>query len=296
MELVGSQPVESDSRVVAYFDHGNGTSGCSGFLFSPQIVFTAAHCTLVPEAFTQIPVEMGAVGLPGAAEGLNSKRIKVVKIFRAAYQPFRTGPPLQLIKNDFAILVLDKPLATVPEAPLVSAQLLAQAITGKSVIKDYGYGYQGVSGEQSPNYRGTPVDRLPRYSVFTLQNPTTNSVQEIQVEVKYPQSICGGDSGGPMILTDLGIDYYIGLNSNGDHMELCGQGNNDYSKDGYMSSDAVYNFNQLIEQAKDYVLTPHSEVIPVAVNKIKTISCVSGKKTLKVSSVNPTCPKGFKKK
>jgi len=296
MELDGSKPVDSNSRVVAYFDHGDGPSGCSGFLYSPQIVFTAAHCTLIPEAFTQIPDEMGAVGLPGAPEGANSSRVNVVKIFRAAYKPFRLGPPIQAIENDFAILVLEKPLANLSPAALVTPEVLAKAISAKSEIKDYGYGFQSTSGVQSPGYRGAPVDRLPRYSVFPLQTPISISRQEIQVGVNFPQSICGGDSGGPMILTDSGFDYYIGLNSNGDHMELCGQGNDDYSQGGYMSSDAVYKFTDLINQAGTFLASIQRTATPSPVVKKVTITCIAGKKSLKISAVNPTCPKGYKKK
>jgi len=295
MEINGSLPAEENSRVVAYFDHGDGPSGCSGFLYSPEIVFTAAHCTLIPEEFTQIPNEMGAVGLPGATEGANSQRVKVVKIFRAPYQPFRLGPPLQLIKNDFAILVLEKPLVNISQATLVTPQVLAKAILNHAQIKDYGYGYQSSTGVQSPGYRGVPVDRAPRYSVFTLQTPAASSLQEIQVGVNFPQSICGGDSGGPMILNDSGVDYYIGLNSNGDHMELCGQGQNDYSTGGFMSSDAVYKFIDLITQANDYATTKESMSMGKPATK-KTISCVLGKKIIKIMDVNPTCPKGYKKK
>jgi hypothetical protein len=54
----------------------------------------------------------------------------------------------------------------------------------------------------------------------------------------------------------------------------------------------VYLYLDLIKQAEDYVAA-NPYVAPVVE---KSIKCVKGKKTKKITSANPKCPKGFKEK
>jgi hypothetical protein len=45
-----------------------------------------------------------------------------------------------------------------------------------------------------------------------------------------------------------------------------------------------------------YAFSELSNQIPALVTAKKTIKCVKGKKTKKVTATNPKCPKGYKKK
>jgi hypothetical protein len=57
----------------------------------------------------------------------------------------------------------------------------------------------------------------------------------------------------------------------------------------------VFKHLDLIKQAEDFLAKQEAASKPTAVKKT-TITCLKGKLVKKVTAINPSCPKGYKKK
>lgn len=101
---------------------------CTGTLIAPDRVLTAAHCILDPATREIVPLERihfltGVFGSRYTAHALPKCVVLADDLKKRASPPERRPPPvrgLARFANDFAILVLDKPLAT-PPIPVVAA-------------------------------------------------------------------------------------------------------------------------------------------------------------------------------
>jgi hypothetical protein len=91
------------------------TAGWSGFLYSPRIIFSAAHAHYRfdnnGKRILQEPKYI-TVGKPNSSAKNAEGRAKVIKTFVGDYKKSSTGWTL----NDFIVLVLDRDLATVSPA------------------------------------------------------------------------------------------------------------------------------------------------------------------------------------
>jgi secreted trypsin-like serine protease len=106
-------------------------------------------------------------------------------------------------------------------------------------------------------------------------------------KISVEKTICGGDSGSPL-LKKVGNDwFYIGAQSSGN-----GAGCTKTCDANCVATQglAFYNAN-LVSEAFKYV----EAQAPVATKK-STITCVKGKLNKKVTAVSPKCPTGYKKK
>jgi hypothetical protein len=98
----------------------NLMAGWSGFLYSPRIVFSAAHTHYsFDNNGNRILQEHPyiTVGKPNSSAKDAEGRAKVIKTFVGDYKKSSTGWKL----NDFIVLVLDRDLATVAPAKLMTA-------------------------------------------------------------------------------------------------------------------------------------------------------------------------------
>ena len=117
----------------------NLMAGWSGFLYSPRIVFSAAHAhyrfdnngdriLIAPKFIT--------VGKPNSSTKDAESRAKVIKTFVGDYKKSSTGWPL----NDFIVLVLDRDLASISPANLMTAEIEAELVKARAEIVFHGYG------------------------------------------------------------------------------------------------------------------------------------------------------------
>jgi secreted trypsin-like serine protease len=266
-------------------------AGCSGALVAPRIVLTAAHCLMSGKNFwVQTPGTNLSETRPTRVQG---EKIFIPSGFTSAKFPY---------ENDFGVLVLSKDLAL--KTPIVIAtesQVLAW-IQEESSVLHVGYGCSALVDGTSPCGKTSPIanefetqlhTQVPRQ--FATLTPNSFSMTKISVE----KTVCGGDSGSPL-LKKVGNDwFYIGAqsSSNGagclktcDVICVATQGL------------AFYNAN-LVSEAFKYVEAQTPVAIPVATpvttpmaGKKLSITCVKGKLTKKVISVSPKCPPGYMKK
>ena len=138
-------------------------------------------------------------------------------------------------------------------------------------------------------------------------------------------SPCGGDSGGSVTATYKGEEIYLSVTPNGMNGYACGAAGYYDGKGGIGYASPIQDHLDILKEAEDFVAaalaqealakakavpspspttspsaspsaspTPLSK--PVTTPKKKTITCVLGKTTAKITGTNPKCPPGYKKK
>jgi hypothetical protein len=236
----------------------------SGYLYSPRIVFSAGHIKDNAE-FAQLYVSQLNQEL---TERMQS--VKVIKKF------FPSTYSKKNFKDDFAILILEKPFALLETAPLITPELLAQAIATRSPMKIMGYGiYQDICALRkvsSPcKFNGEITSSVPRsiemspWTASEIKSKYGRSDDEINDHVfltgPYKSGGCGGDSGGSTTVSINGTSYYVGTTPSGHWNAFsCGQADGAFGDTiGYTAP--VFKFLGMIAEAEKYV-AEHPYVAP----------------------------------
>jgi hypothetical protein len=188
---------------------GNGITLCSGFLVSPTVWVTAAHC-FAGQASAYGP---NRVKLTFDTRGITappSERVNFVGTFTAnpAYCEACTHGLPGFESNDLGVVVLDAPVPSsiVPRYAKLPAAGSVAALPNGTALDLVGYGYQDLATGQ----RGS------RYAAPSELGNAGDSVSGQFVKLASSRSagnggFCFGDSGGPDLLA--GSDVAISVNS-----------------------------------------------------------------------------------
>lgn len=206
----GGQVATSDGVVVALIHGRTATRAfCSGALLQPRIVVTAAHCVIQNGDTINYPNGL-FIATPGADLNRDSiagrARVTEINWVRGYQNRSDTIEP-----NDFAVLTLDKVLATPVLARVASAAEIRDLQTNRGPITHLGYGKLKLDQDND----GIPrkIELRARQSVLSFQYPAGSFIQTTGTST---QSICPGDSGGPMV-TQIGNELVlVGVNAGGD--------------------------------------------------------------------------------
>jgi hypothetical protein len=287
---------------------------CSGWLYSPRIVFTAGHCVYDGSEKPKKILRSASntfVGKPGAVTsyGFPVSQVRASKIY--VYDSFEwynatSGGSLSF-KDDFAVVVLEKPLANVETAGLGTKQFLDNLISKNEFIETSGYGYQDNFRQNKP---GTEPKKA-RFQLVSFETgmKTVNEwkqkwfrsyFQEDAAFVKLPKNgaaPCDGDSGSGYFYNDNGKFTYLGV-----MMGILGSPNcglETWTDTAVGPFRPVYLDVGLVKLAEKYEID-NPFVAPKATSssskKKITINCIKGKTTTKVAGANPKCPVGYTKK
>jgi hypothetical protein len=263
----------SEPRIVAMSMsssiNGSPWANGSGYLYSPRIVFAAGHIkdnNEFKQFYVSQPNQKLKSGMPV---------VKVIKMF------FPNTYDMKIHKDDFAILILEKPLVTVGVPTLINEELLAQAIAAKIPMKSLGFGaYQDVCAElkvPAPCEFGSDRTSLvPRsiemtpWSSLEIKDKfgryDTEVADHLFLTTPYKGGPCGGDSGGSTTVSIDGKNYYVGTVASGHwNAYACGQSGGSQVGDTIGFTAPVYKFLDLIKVAEEYVAQhPYSpaKVVP----------------------------------
>ena len=307
---LGAQVNLDNPRVVPIFGQDGASevrlmAGWSGFLYSPRIVFSAAHShyrfdnngnrILNEPAFI-------TVGKPNSSAKSAEGRVKVIKTFVANFTQFG---------NDFIVLVLDRDLATVSPAKLMTAEIEAELVNARAEVVFHGYGeYRDrcAPGEKNPckkdwdnlNQRTSELPRIARLNLAPFSDSyfswlTPNLRAEVQETfISNPQG-CPGDSGGPITTAYKGVLLYLCMGLDGGNVYACCAGDTkskEIDPDSFGWFSPIYKHLDLLKEAEAFVKQHPSTQVKTKVS----ITCVKGKLIKKLTVVSPKCPAGYKKK
>ena len=307
---LGAQVNLDNPRVVPIFGQDGASevrlmAGWSGFLYSPRIVFSAAHSHYRFDNNGNRILNEAAfitVGKPNSSAKSAEGRVKVIKTFVANFTQFG---------NDFIVLVLDRDLATVSPAKLMTAEIEAELVNARAEVVFHGYGeYRDrcAPGEKNPckkdwdnlNQRTSELPRIARLNLAPLSDSyfswlTPNIRAELQETVISNPQGCPGDSGGPITTAYKGELLYLGMGLDAGNVYACGAGDtkskeNDPDSFGWFSP--IYKHLDLLKEAEAFAKQHPSTQVKTKVS----ITCVKGKLIKKLTVVSPKCPAGYKKK
>jgi hypothetical protein len=193
--VVGGTSALGNTAVVRIL---NGSSSCSGALWTSRIVVTAGHC--VVNSFGRVTTSPISVYAPGVStqqspQTISQSQIIVVDGFRK-YSDYSQP-------DDIAFIVLASELPGGTITRLATTDEVAAWGREGRVVTFLGYGRTTPSSPSSP----TP-NRIDQ--PLTTSTPWPGSFTATQTSTT---GICSGDSGGPVI-TQVGTDIVlIGINS-----------------------------------------------------------------------------------
>jgi hypothetical protein len=185
---------------------GNGTQLCSGFLVSPTVWVTAAHCFVgVDSIYGTAPDGAPLVKGTFDPRGITVPSSERVNFFGAFYPNPAYCASCSKSGHDFAVVVLTAPVAMPRYASLPSRGLVDSLANG-TALDLVGYGYQDLkTGARGSRY-AAPSE---------LANAGTSFADDL-IKLASSRSagnggFCFGDSGGPDLLA--GTDVAIAVNT-----------------------------------------------------------------------------------
>jgi len=289
----------------------------SGFLYSPRIVFSAAHSEYrfdesgnkIGKSFPEI-----YVGLPNSKAADETGLVRVEKRIIATNYRSNNG-----LLDDFVIYILEKDLLPIEPATLLTPEIELDLIANKVPVRVHGYGEyvdRCLAGDTPPCRKTERSSEFPRsLSSFLV----TRAEAEAAMGYSMPNLAnhltilngrtgfgCSGDSGGSITATYRSQEIYLGPTPNGNGVYACGAAGQMHSSGGVNYSSPVYKHLDILKEAEEYVAGQRARENAAAAskaaqekavtNKKKTISCYKGKVIKKVTALNPKCPAGYKKK
>ena len=296
-------------RVVPIFGQPEGVTsdnaGWSGYLYSPRIVFSAAHSNYrFDNNRNRILSEPAliTVGKPNSSASDQTGRVKVIKSFVGDFKLTSGGSV-----NDFIVYVLEKDLVPISKGNLLTAEIEKELVAVQSEVRIHGYGeYQDrCPGQPGPckktDFRDPKMhtSELPRSptGIMKLVAPSyfhgmsSDQKANLANETLVSDNLaCSGDSGGPVTTVYKGTQYYLGSALSGSNTRACGAGVIDDPTKAFGYFSPVHKHLDLIQTAEDFI-----KANPTTESK-KSITCIKGKLEKKISGSTPKCPKGFKKK
>lgn len=334
--LTGAQAIErgvdatgNDFTVfVVAFQSNTKVSSCSGALLNDYVVVTAAHC-LNDE--TGLLSKTILVTPPGETISRNSSNA----IIRGANWveadttqitlTYQSGSTF-VTDDDLAFLTLKNPLKSNPLIRIASEDEMLKLKTNSAPLRVYGYGVTTDGGQYASG---------PNYLAGEFENRTHPLVNSGYVK-SISANTCMGDSGGPVVNITPNAITVVGVHTGSARSNMCtAKGSDGFYRSTFTLLNRYANLafatvsrissnlnsfantklelekslarvqelesenEKLAIDAADYdlqIAELKAQVEELKAKLTKTIFCIKGGVTKKITSTNPKCPTGYKSK
>ena len=315
----GEDATGSSFVVPISWELGNGKwGGCSGTLIAPSIVVTAGHCVLDANGLLTKNVYVGKAG--SSISSITREDIIAAVQITSTFQNASDG---KVGDDDLAFLTLSRPQTQRVPIILASEKQVTEFKSKAIALKTFGYG----------DYSNSATDTVTFPKSFTGSFSSVNSVYSNSAYmISTSGTSCTGDSGAPILNVTATQVTLVGIltGSTRGPNDRCGQKSNDgnyynlftlvgrYANLAFSAATSVLNsqeqalslqsaqiadletqLSEAITSSTDFSnqLDEAKAAIAELKKQIpKTITCVKGKLTKKVSALDPKCPAGYKTK
>jgi hypothetical protein len=192
------------ASVYLEIDIGGKGNTCTGGLWKPQVIVTAAHCVMETDSSPIVATSDVRVWPPGAnIEAVGPADVQVTSILADWGNEVK----------DIAFLTLSAPIGSTPISRLASEREVADLIRSKGTLTYIGYGL--TVPRNDPSELSSPVP-------LWLTQPLTDEFASVDIEsgsfTMFGDGItstCAGDSGGPFMYEASGEVLLVGPLSGG---------------------------------------------------------------------------------
>ena len=237
--VIGGQPDHPWSGAAVYFEtsFGADSSSCTGALWKPQVIVTAAHCVMEEAGDPIVSPSAITVWPAGANVETVAPADVQVTFISAEWIP---GDGEGTI--DIAFMTLDKPLGATPITRLAKPQEVSTLAKEAALITYVGYGL--TVPRDDPRQTSSPVP-------LSLSQPLTDMYDEdktFTVLGDGVRSTCAGDSGGPYLHEVAGELLLIGPLSGGSGPP-CESDGAEAASEGTVAADFASMANEALSKA-----------------------------------------------